>query len=320
MESTQRLVVSRGVNRSVTETVTQRLVLSRVASIFDPIGLVAPYTIKARLMLKEVWRLHGQQWDDALSEKLTEQFLHWSKALPELSTLELQRCYFSEPVESLELHVFGDSSKEVFGAVAFLRARQKSDGSTQLAFVIGKGRVAPMKSLTIPKLELQAALLASRLKRHVEAALTLALEKVYMWSDSSTVLQWLHSPEKQPVFVANRVSEILDASIVDEWAHVSSTNNPADVVTRGMSIDELKSSAWINGPEFLRTEDWPFQPPTQRVPVKSPKLIQDPPVAQQTTMLSASKCVEPFIIWTNYSSYTKLVRTVAYMLRVNPKF
>ena len=187
-------------------------------------------------------------------------------------------------MESLELHVFGDSSKEVFGAVAFLRARQKSDGSTQLAFVIGKGRVAPMKSSTIPKLELQAALLASRLKRHVEAALTLAIEKVYMWSDSSRVLQWLHSLEKQPVFVANRISEILGASTVDEWAHVSSTNNPADVVTRGMSIDELKSSARTNGPEFLRTEDWPFQPPAQSVPVKSPKLIQDPPVAQQTTM------------------------------------
>ena len=314
------LVVSRGVNRSVTEPVTQRLVLSRVASIFDPIGIVAPYTIKARLMLKEVWRLHGQQWDEVLSEELTEEFLHWSKALPELSTLELQRCYFSEHLDSLELHVFGDSSKEVFGAVAFLRARQKSDGSTQLAFVIGKEHNAPMKSLTIPKLELQAALLAFRLKRHVEAALTLAIEKPYMWSDSSTVPQWLHSPEKQPVFVSNRISEILDASTVDEWAHVFSTNNPADVVTKGMSIDELKSSSWINGPEFLRTEDWPFQPPTQRVPVKSPKLIQDPPVAQQTTMSSASKCVDPFIVWTNYSSYAKLVRTVAYMLRVNPKF
>ena len=285
------LVVSRGMNRSVTEPVTQRLVLSRVASIFDPIALVAPYTIKARLMLKEVWRLHGQQWNEVFSEKLTEAFLHRSKALRELSTLELQKCHFSEPVESPELHVFGDSSKEVFGVVAFLRARQKqkSHGSTQLAFVIGKGRVAPMKSLTIPKLELQAAQLASRLKRHVEAALTLAIEKVYMWSDSSTVLQWLHWPEKQPVFVANRILEILDASTVDEWAHVSSANNPANVVTRGMSIDELKSSAWRNGHEFLRTEDWPFQPPTQRVPVKSPKLIQDPPVAQQTTMSSASK-------------------------------
>ena len=132
------LVISRGVSRSVTEPVTQRLVLCCVASTFDPIGLVAPYTIKARLMLKEVWQLHGQQWDEALSEKLTEEFLHWSKALPELSTLELQRCYISEPVEALELHVFGDSSEEVFGAVAFLRARQKSDGSTQLGFVIGK--------------------------------------------------------------------------------------------------------------------------------------------------------------------------------------
>ena len=122
------LVVSRGVNRSITEPVTQRLVLSRAASIFDPIGLVAPYTIKARFMLEEVWRLHGQQWVEVLSEELTEEFLHWSKALPELSTLVLQRCYSSEPVESLKLHVFGDSSKEVFRAVAFLRARQKSDG------------------------------------------------------------------------------------------------------------------------------------------------------------------------------------------------
>ena len=143
------LVVSRGVNTSVTEPVTQRLVSSRLASIFDPICLAAPYTIKARLMLKEVWRLHARQWDEVLSEELTEEFLHWSIALPELSTLEMQRCYFSEPVESLELHVFSDISKEVFGTVAFLRARQKSAGSTQLAFVIGKGRVAPMKSLTI---------------------------------------------------------------------------------------------------------------------------------------------------------------------------
>ena len=136
------LVVSRGVNRSVTEPVTQRLVLSRVASIFDPIGLVAPYTIKARLMLKGVWRLHGQQWDEVLSEELTEEILHSSKALPELSTLELQRCHFSEPVESLELHVFGDSSREVFRVVAILRARQKSDGSLQLAFVTGKRCIA----------------------------------------------------------------------------------------------------------------------------------------------------------------------------------
>ena len=101
--------------------------------------------------------------------------------------------------------MFGDSSEEAFGAVAFLRAQLPRDGvlETQLAFVFGKGRVAHMKTLTIPKLELQAALLAARIK-HVEDSLEYEVGNVFMWSDNSTVIQWLHSIEKQPVFVANR--------------------------------------------------------------------------------------------------------------------
>ena len=158
--------------------------------------------------------------------------------------------------------MFGDSSQEVFSAVAFLRAQvnTSSGPKTELAFVLGKARVAPMKVMTIPKLELQAALLSARLKQDICRALTVHVNKVNMWTDSTTVLQWLNSTSKQPIFVANRVCEILEHTSVDEWNHVASSNNPADAGTRGMSAEVLQSSSWVRGPDFLRTKEFPFEP------------------------------------------------------------
>ena len=108
--------------------------------------------------------------------------------------------------------MFGDSSQDAFSAVAFLRGKLINDHDvvTLLAFVFVKARVAPMKALTVPKLELQAALLAARLRDEILRALSLTIDKTFMWSDSSTVLQWLTSLEKHPTFVANRVCEILE--------------------------------------------------------------------------------------------------------------
>ena len=117
------LVFSRGVNRELKDTVTQRTVLSFVSSVFDPIGLVAPYTVRARLLLKEIWRISGQQWDNPLPLDLNAKFLEWRSGLPILGQLIIPRCYFPPAVDKIELHMFGDSSQEVFCAVGFLRAR-----------------------------------------------------------------------------------------------------------------------------------------------------------------------------------------------------
>ena len=108
------LVVSRGMDACVIETITQRVILSQVSSVFDPIGLIAPYTVSARLLLKEVWRLKGQQWDDELHEDISQRFLQWKKGLPVLSELAIPRGYFPSSVDFVELHVFGDSSQEIF--------------------------------------------------------------------------------------------------------------------------------------------------------------------------------------------------------------
>ena len=134
---------------------------------------------------------------------------------------------------------------------------------TEVAFILGKARVAPMKCLTVPKLELQSALLAMRLKVDIYKVLTIPLSKTFLWTDSTTVLQWLRSFDKQPIFVTNGVSEILESTTVDQWFHVPSADNPADAGTRGMSADNLCASSWLKGPIFLFTSDFSFLPNKQ---------------------------------------------------------
>ena len=156
--------------------------------------------------------------------------------------------------------MFGDSSQDVFCAVGFLRARLSSSHKTQISFIFGIARIAPIKALSIPKLELQVALLATPLKDDILTALTVCSNHVYMWTDSTTVLQWLNSTEKLPVFVANRVGEIFESTTIDEWHHVLSGDNPSDTGTRGIFSEALKDSSWVIGPNILRTTDWLFIP------------------------------------------------------------
>ena len=217
--ATDTLVASRGTNPDIKPTVTQGVVLSLVSSVYNPIVLVAPYIVKARLLLKDIWRLSGQQWDDDLPSDFVTKFLDWTQELPALSDIAIARAYFQGKVDALELHTFGDSSQDVFSAVVFLRGKVISGNScpqTKLVFVFGKARVAPMKVLTIPKLELQASLLGARLEKDIQKALTLDISRTFMWTDITSVLQWIHSLEKQPVFVANRVAEILELTTTDE--------------------------------------------------------------------------------------------------------
>ena len=202
--------------------------------------------------LLDNWRLSGQQRDNNLPDNVCKKFLEWAEELPNLSAKTIPRCYVRGTMERVELDVSGDSSQDVFSAVAFLRARVSLNErtKTQVAFVFGKARVAPMKALTILKLELQAALLAARLKDEIQQALTVPVERTFMWIDGTTDLQWLYSIDKKPVFVANRVAEILELTTVDEWNHVPTANNQAEAGTCGLSANALLDSPWLKGPKF----------------------------------------------------------------------
>ena len=108
------LVVSRGVDRPLDKAIFQRAVLSFVSSVFDPVGLLAPYPVRTHLLLKDIWKISGQNWDDELPEEIRDKFLKWHSGLPLLGQLTIPRCYFKNLVDQIELHMFGDSSQYVF--------------------------------------------------------------------------------------------------------------------------------------------------------------------------------------------------------------
>ena len=223
--------------------------------------------------------------------------------------------------------MFGDSSQDVFSAVGFLRAQvtcNSGENRTELAFVLDKARVAPMKAMTVLKLELKAALLDARLKTEICRALTVAMDKVFMWTDSTIVLQWINSTNKQPIFIANRVSEILENISIDHWNHVAICDNPADAVTGGISAEVLQSISWVRGHDFLRTKEFPFVPNTDVVDNIKLGVVTKEQDDESISSLAASVTKPPkeqsgnLIPSDKFNSYQKLLRVTAYVLRFLP--
>ena len=223
--------------------------------------------------------------------------------------------------------MFGDSSQDVFSAVGFLGAQVTCTSGeiiTELAFVLGKACVAPMRVMTVPKLELQAALLSARLKREISRALTVTVDKVFMWTDSTIILQWINSTNKHPIFIANRVCEILENTSVDQWNQVTTCDNPADAGTRGLSAEVLQSSSWVRGPDFLRTKQFPFVPNTDVVDNIKLGVVTKEQDDDCISSLAASVTKPPkeqsinLIPFDKFSSYQKLLLVTAYVLRLLP--
>ena len=267
--------------------------------------------------------LKDKHWDEELPVDIKTKFLAWHSGLSSLGKMSIKCSYFSAPVDWVELPMFGDSSEEVFCAVAFLRARLKTSLETQVAFVFGKARVEPMKALSIPKLELQSALLATRLKEDVLKALTIPVSNTFMWTDSTTVLQWLNSDSNQPPFVANRIGEILESTTVDQWLHVLSGDNFADTGTRRISAESLKTSSWVKGPILLKSGEWPFKPSLEilkTIRLAGPACDLNEGLQQASNFSNVAQIQKQPILfaWEEFSSFRKLQRVVAFMLRLSP--
>ena len=141
-----------GTSEKIPDIVTQRAVLSHVSAVFDPLGLFAPYTMRMRILLKSVWIKCGQQWDKELSKDEIDVFYIWANELQQIKDFSIDRNYFSNTVEQYQLHIFCDASLEAMCIEAYLREDIQEE--LELAFVIGKSRIAPMRQLSIPRLEL----------------------------------------------------------------------------------------------------------------------------------------------------------------------
>ena len=306
------LQVCRGTSKEVENPITQRKILSLVSSVFDPLGLFAPFSVHMRRLLKSIWTKIGQHWDNLVAPNEEKGFLKWKARLPEVVETSIDRRYFSTAKDKWELHVFADASEDTMCAVAYLRSKPK-DYSADLAFVFGKCRVAPMRHLFIPRLELQAAVMAVRLKEQIVKEHE---TKIHSFGQTPLLFcNGLIAPTVSNRCLLNRVqqsAEILDTTNVSQWNHVSGINNPADIGTRAINVDELKRSEWLTGPAWLkqRENEWPEQ-----------VALTSASDEQNDEMVFSAKVEEkkPIIQWERFSNFNRLVNTMAYVQRVFKK-
>ena len=157
---------------------------------FDPLGFIAPYTMKAKLLLQMLVR-KGVGWDDPLGEDERAQWRRWLEDLPKLSELRVNRCFkpavFGDIVE-IQLHLFSDASRSGYSAVAFLGLTD-SDRQVCRAFVMGKARLAPIREISIPRLELTAAVVSVKLSKIVREEIDLKIGRIFYWTDPTSVLR-----------------------------------------------------------------------------------------------------------------------------------
>ena len=246
-----------------------------------------------------------------MPEVIHEAWQQWRSELHLLAQKTISRCFFDSVSRQLpiEIHGFSDASELAYAAVVYLRITDPSN-HTHTSLVMAKSKVAPIKRLTIPRLELCGAQLLAKLVHHIRQVLNLPLSSVHTWTDSTIVLNWLDGSPRFKTYVGNRISTIVDLIPPDKWKHVRSADNPADCASRGLYPSELiDHSLWWNGPDWLRQSpsDWPIQlplPPNQ-------KEVDSPEVSLHVVAQTRS----PIIPIDRFSSFNHLKLVTAWMVR-----
>lgn len=243
---------------------SKREILSVAMSVFDPFGLLSDFMLTAKIILQDLWRI-GVSWDEQVPKNINERWQSWRAEIHMTSLCRIPRCYSPaiKNTRDLQLHIFADASEVAFAAVAYWRIA--TDDGVQLAFVCGKSRCAPLKLLSIPRLELQAAVLATRLLKEIEENHDLNISTIVLWSDSQTVLKWIRSEQRRyKPFVAYRVSEIAENAATTCWRWCPTALNVADDATRIRPKPNFDpDSRWLKGPSWLLEIEatWPVEPP-----------------------------------------------------------
>ncbi|XP_064631673.1 uncharacterized protein LOC135489965 [Lineus longissimus] len=261
---------------------TRRGILSTVSSIYDPLGLVSSFLLGGKLIVQERCK-NGASWDDPVSDDIRARWEKWRIDLEELAKLTISRAYTETPLskmKAMELHSFSDASLTAYGQCSYLRAIDEDD-RVEAALVMSKARVAPTKAITVPRLELGAALVSVKVGKLLGEALEIGGLRQFFYTEGMVVLGYLSNESKRfHIFVANRVQGIRNCTTTDQWRHVDTSENPADLASRGTSARELiESGLWWSGPDFLKTKDLP-------APVSYTELSpQDPEVKGCATVL-----------------------------------
>ncbi|XP_055615175.1 uncharacterized protein LOC129761475 [Toxorhynchites rutilus septentrionalis] len=290
---------------------TKKEALRLVMSVFDPLGLISMIVIHGKILIQAIWKA-GTSWDDQVPTEIFVGWQRWVNALMKLETIEIPRCYFPdhEPVsyDSLELHVFVDASENAYACAAHFRIVDR--GSMKCILVSSKSKVAPVKSLSIPRLELQAAVIGTRLGKTLVENHSLRISRRIFWSDSSTVLALIRSDHRRyKQYVSFRISEILSESTIAEWRWVPTKQNVADEATKwGKGSEYDPTTRWFKAPDFLYNseKEWPTQENT---------IFDTSEEIRAVHNIHRNQNEQNIIDFSRFSKFERLVRMVAYVHR-----
>lgn len=286
--------------------VSKRNILKTISKLFDPLGLVLPFTLQAKIMLQKLW-LNKLSWDDEVPFDIKESWLHFVNNLTKINNIRIPRHVICKQFINIELHIFTDASECAYGSCAYIRSINQ-DNQIFVELLCAKNKVSPLKPLTIPRLELCGALIGTRLCEKIKNSLRINFDNIFFWTDSTIVLGWLNmEPNKLQTFVRNRIAEIQSTTNNSIWQHVPTNDNPADYLTRGLKCDQVNNWHWWNGPQFLKESEscWPkFINVNQKLP----------DMKSNVTCMISGDVTELFPFY-KFSNFNRLQRTMAYMLR-----
>ncbi|XP_059048841.1 uncharacterized protein LOC131844082 [Achroia grisella] len=245
-------------------TVTKRRILSDMQKLYDPLGWIAPLLVKTKIFIQRLW-IQKYSWDEEISQSLIDEWKIIKYDFKNVSDIHIDRWLhtYNKEKEAIEIHGFCDASMQAYAAVVYCRV-VNSNGTVTTTLIAAQTRVAPLKTISLPRLELCGAVLLSRLLKQVTHAMKLSMSQVFTWTDSTIVISWLRGePCKWKPFVANRVVKIIDNTNNRQWYYVKSRDNPADIASRGMFLKDLKQSKlWWKGPKWLSDQKIEFQKPS----------------------------------------------------------
>ena len=228
----------------------QSIMLSNIATMYDPMGLITPIAVRGKILFQEATRLK-LDWDVPVPEDLATRWRAWLMSLQNLDRLHFPRCVIPHAVadDVSELHFFCDANQCVYGACAYIRTTSVT-GWVHVALLASKGRLAPIKPVNIPRLELTACLETVKLDVLIRREVGIDLITSTFGTDSQVALAYIHNDTRRfMTFVANRVSHITDTTSPGQWHHICGNDNPADVLSHGCDVNKVPE-LWFSGARF----------------------------------------------------------------------
>ena len=301
-----------------TEKITKRIILSQVSQIFDPMGFVTLLITHLKILLQDIW-ITGTDWDDLVTEEIKTKWLSILEDLKNSTDIRIPRHIGGgHSIKSYTLHGFSDASERAYAAVVYARCLT-SDGQIHTTLLMSKSKLAPIKTITIPRLELMGMLLLANLISYLKESFGIT-QQCYCYTDSMICLYWVQQfPNKFKTFVATRIAKIQELVQPSYWSFVAGKGNPADLPSRGIMLGALtKNELWFNGPSWLKK---PIKEHPHGIPEKTEHINENlKEIKTLTTKTTEDINLRNLINPKEFNDFRKLVNVTARVLQVVSKF